>query len=56
MRLLVELEVQDEKVPIWSHSEGIVGYSNRTLKECKNYVKYFLEYLSGIEIKKITKK
>lgn len=50
MKLIVEVEIQDEGVPIWSYSTGIIGYSKRTLKECKSYLRYFLEHVMGIKI------
>lgn len=55
MRLIVELDVQDKDVPVWSHSTGITSYSNRSLKGCKDYVKYFLENRAGIKIINIKK-
>ena len=56
MRLIVELEIEDENIPIWAYSTGIIGYCNRDLKDCKRYVKHFLENVSGIKIIKIKRK
>lgn len=60
MKLIVEIEVQDKDVPIWSYSTGIIGYSTRNLKSCKEYLKFFLDPVSGIKIicikKEISKK
>ena len=50
MKLIVEIDVQDKDVPIWSYSTGITGYSTRTLKDCKSYLRYFLEHVMGIKI------
>ncbi|KKM00461.1 hypothetical protein LCGC14_1804200 [marine sediment metagenome] len=50
MKLIVEIDIQDKDVPIWSYSTGIIGYSNRNLKQCKKYLKYFLDQVSGIKI------
>lgn len=50
MILTVEIEIQDKNVPIWSYSTGIIRYEDRGLKDCKRYVKHFLEYVSGIKI------
>ena len=50
MRIIIEIEVQDKNIPIWSYSNGIIGYSTRNLKKCKEYLKYFLEHVSGIKI------
>lgn len=55
MKLLIEVAIQDKDVPIWAYSTGIIRYENRTFKDCKNYVRHFLEYVSGIEIIKIKK-
>ena len=55
MRLLIEVDIQDKNVPIWSYSTGIIRYEDRTLQDCKRYVTHFLEYVSGIQIIKIKK-
>lgn len=56
MRLIVEIEVQDKNVPIWSYSTGIIGYYSRNLKKCKEYLQYFLDHVSGIKILSIKKR
>lgn len=56
MRLIVEIEVQDKNVPIWSYSTGIIGYSTRNLKKCKEYLQYFLDHVSGIKILSMKKR
>ncbi len=32
MRLLIEVDIKDKDVPIWSYSTGIIRYEDRTLK------------------------
>ena len=56
MRLIVELEVQDKNIPIWAYSTGIIGYTTRNLKQCKEYAQYFLDHISGIKIINIKRK
>ena len=56
MRLTVEIEIQDKDIPIWSYSTGIIGYSTRNLKKCKEYLKYFLDHVSGIKIISVKKR
>ncbi len=55
MRLLIEVDIEDKNVPIWSNSTGIMRYEDRTLQDCKRYVTHFLEHVSGIQIIKIKK-
>lgn len=50
MKLIIEIEIQDKNIPIWSYSTGIIGYSTRNLKKCKEYLRYFLNHVSGIKI------
>ena len=50
MRLLIEIEIQDKNVPIWSYSTGIIGYSTRNLKNCKEYLQYCINHVTGIKI------
>ncbi len=49
MKFTVELEIESEKVPLWSYSQGIMGYAKRDRNECIEYLEYILMG-SGIKI------